>query len=151
MSQVKISCGTSPNSLRWRLGKLGGHVFDDLLFNILTDDLKRQDPNVLLRQTPRVEDRGRDIEIITAAVLRLAGVSIFPPSAAPHTILVEVKTVMSGSKPRLPLSSFGKNYLQVRELAYSHFVLVTNVSISPRSAREVSEAFSAAGKQFVLI
>jgi hypothetical protein len=56
-----------------------------------------------------------------------------------------------GSKPRLPLSSFGKNYLQVRELDYSHFVLVTNASISPRSAREASEAFSAAGKQFVLI
>jgi hypothetical protein len=151
MSQVKISCGTSPNSLRWRLGQFGGHVFDDLLFSILTEELKRQDPNVLLRQTPRIEDRGRDIEIVTTAVLRLAGVSIYPPTAAPHTILVEVKTVISGSKPRLPLSSFGKNYLQVRELAYSHFVLVTNASISPRSAREVSEAFSAAGKQFILI
>jgi hypothetical protein len=151
MSQVKISCGTSPNSLKWRLGQFGGHVFDDLLFSVLNKDLKRQDPNVFLRQTPRVEDRGRDIEIVTSSVLRLAGVSIYPPGATPHTILVEVKTVISGSKPRLPLSSFGKNYLQVRELAYSHFVLVTNASISPRSAREVSEAFSAEGKQFVLI
>jgi hypothetical protein len=34
---------------------------------------------------------------------------------------------------------------------YSHFVLVTNASISPRSAREISESFSAAGKQLVLI
>ena len=151
MSQVKISCGTSPNSLRWKLGQLGGHAFDDLLFNVLTKEFKRQDPNVRLRQTPRVEDRGRDIEIVTDVVLRLAGVSIHPPSASPHTILIEVKTVTTGSKPRLPLSSFGKNYLQVRELAYSHFVLITNVSISPRSAREVSEAFTAAGKQFILI
>jgi len=151
MSQVKISCGTSPNSLRWRLGQFGGHAFDDLLFDILTKDLKRQDPNVCLRQTPRVEDRGRDIEIVTAVVLRLAGVSIHPPSYAPHTILVEVKTLTSTSRPRLPLSTFGKNYLQVRQLEYSHFVLVTNASISPRSAREMSESFSAAGKQFVLI
>jgi hypothetical protein len=151
MSQVKISCGKSPNSLRWKLGQFGGHAFDDLFFDVLTKELKRQDPNVRLQQTPRVEDRGRDIEIVTDVVLRLAGVSIHPPSAAPHTILVEVKTVKSASKPRLPLSTFGKNYLQVRELAYSHFVLVTNASISPRSAREVSEAFSAAGKQFVLI
>lgn len=151
MSQVKISCGTSPNSLRWKLGQFGGHVFDDILFNVLTKELRRQDPNVRIRQTPRVEDRGRDIEIVTSTVLRFAGVSIYPPSAAAHTILVEVKTVTSGSKPRLPLSSFGKNYLQVRELNYSHFVLVTNASISPRSAREVSEVFSAAGKQFVLI
>jgi len=151
MSQVMISCGKSPNSLRWRLGHFGGHQFDDLLFDILTRELKRQDPNVRLRQTPRVGDRGRDIEIVTATVLQLAGVSIHPPAAAPHTILVEAKTVTSGSKPRLPLSSFGKNYLQVRELTYSHFVLVTNASISPRSAREVSEVFSAEGKQFILI
>jgi hypothetical protein len=133
------------------LGQFGGHVFDDLLFDVLTKELKRQDPNVSLRQTPRVGDRGRDIEIVTATVLRLAGVFLHPPIAAPHTILVEVKTVTSGSKPRLSLSAFGKNYIQVRELAYSHFVLVTNASISPRSAREVSEAFMAAGKQFVLI
>jgi hypothetical protein len=151
MSQVQISCGKSPNSLRWRLGQFGGHAFDDLLFDVLTKELKLQDPHVSLRQTPRVEDRGRDIEIVTAAVLRLASLSIHPPSAAPHTILVEVKTVTSGSRPRLPLSTFGKNYLQVRDLAYSHFVLVTNASISPRSAREISESFSAAGKQFVLI
>lgn len=151
MSRVQVSCGTSPNSLRWRLGQFGGHAFDDLLFDILTSDLKRQDPSVRLRQTPRVEDRGRDIEIVADKVLRLAGVSIHPPSAAPHTILVEVKTVTSGSKPRLPLSAFGKNYHQMHQLAYSHFVLVTNASISPRSAREVSESFSAAGKQFVLI
>jgi hypothetical protein len=59
--------------------------------------------------------------------------------------------VISGSKPRLSLSTFGKNYLQVRQLDYSHFVLVTNASISPRAARESSEAFSAAGKQFILI
>jgi hypothetical protein len=151
MSQVKISCGTSPNSLRWRLGQFGGHVFDDLLFDVLTREFKRQDPNVRLRQTPRVGDHGRDIEIVTDAVLRLGRVSIHPPGTAPHTILVEVKTLTTASKPRLPLSAFGKNYLQVRQLAYSHFVLVTNASISPRSAREVSEAFSAAGKQFILV
>src|SRR5882724_4231767 len=151
MSQVKISCGASPNSLRWRLGEFGEHAFDDLFFDLLTKELKRQDPNVRLLKTPRVEDHGRDIEIFTNMVLRFAGVSIHPPSAAEHRILVEVKTLATSSKPRLPLSSFGKNYLQVRELAYSHFVLVTNGSISPRSAREASESFSAAGKQFVLI
>ncbi len=151
MSQVQISCGTSPNSLRWRLGPFGGHSFDDLLFDVLTKDLMRQDPNVRLRQTPRVEDRGRDIEIVTGVMLRLAGVAIYPPGASEHTILVEVKTLVSGSKPRLPLSTFGKNYLQVRKLDYSHFVLVTNASISPRAARETAECFSAAGKQFVLI
>jgi len=151
MSQVQISCGTSPNSLRWKLGQFGGHVFDDLFFDILTKELKRQDPNVSVRQTPRVGDRGRDIEIVTDTLLRLAGVSIHPPGSAPHTILVEIKTLTSASRPRLPLSTFGKNYLQVRQLAYSHFVLVTNASISPRSAREVSESFLAAGKQFVLI
>lgn len=149
-SQVQISCGASPNSLRWRLG-LGGHVFDDLLFDVLTRELQRQDPNVQLRQTPRVGDRGHDVEIVASAVLRFAGVSIYPPTAAPHTILVEVKTLTSSSRPRLPLTAFGKNYLQVRQLAYSHFVLVTNASISPRSAREVSETFSAAGRQFVLV
>jgi hypothetical protein len=151
MSQVQVSCGQSPNTLRWRLGKLGGHAFDDLLFDVLTKEFKRQDPDVTLRQTPRVGDRGRDIEIATASVLHFAGVSIHPPSAGRHTIFVEVKTVSSASRPRLPLSTFGKNYLQIRELAYSHFVLVTNASISPRSARETSDAFSAAGKQFVLI
>lgn len=151
MSQVKISCGTSPNSLRWKLGQFGGHAFDDLLFDVLTKELKRQDPNISLRQTPRVEDRGRDIEIVTDVVLSLAGVSIHPPSAAPHTILIEVKTLTSASKPRLSLATFGKNYLQVRQLEYSHFVLMTNASISPRSAREMSESFVAAGKQFVLI
>lgn len=151
MSQVQISCGSSPNSLRWKLAGLGGHAFDDLFFEILSQELKRQDPNVCLRQTPRIEDHGRDIEIVSDVVLRFAGVAIHPPSTAPHTILVEVKTVSTGSTPRIALSSFGKNYLQVRELNYSHFVLVTNASISPRSAREVSEAFSAAGKQFVLI
>jgi hypothetical protein len=151
MSQVKIRCGTSPNSLRWRLGDFGGHAFDDLLFDVFNKELKRQDPDVRLQQTPRVEDHGRDIEIVTARLLRLAGVSIYPPSAAPHTILVEVKTLTSAAKPRLPLATFGKNYLQVRQLDYSHFVLVTNASISPRSAREISESFSAAGKQFVLI
>ncbi|MEK6281722.1 MAG: ATP-binding protein [Acidobacteriota bacterium] len=151
MSQVKISCGTSPNSLRWRLGEFGEHAFDDLFFDLLTKELKQQDPNVRLLKTPRVEDHGRDIEIFTDMVLRFAGVSIHPPSATEHRILVEVKTLTTASKPRLPLSSFGKNYLQVRELAYSHFVLVTNGSISPRSAREASESFSAAGKQFVLI
>jgi|GEM_PF-3946081 len=150
-SQVQISCGTSPNSLRWRLGPFGGHVFEDLLFDVLTKELRRQDPNILLRQTPSVGDRGRDIEIVTNVVLRLAGISIYPPTAAPHTILVEAKTVTSSSRPRLSLSAFGKNYLQIRDLAYSHFVLVTNASISPRSAREVSETFSAVGKQFVLI
>src|SRR5205807_1231249 len=97
------------------------------------------------------EDRGRDIEIVTDVVLRFAGVSIHPPSTGPHKILVEVKTVTSASGPRLSLSTFGKNYLQVRGEAYSHFVLVTNASISPRSAREISECFSIAGKQFVLI
>ncbi len=141
MSQVKISCGTSPNSLRWRLGQFGGHGFDDLLFDVLTKELKPQDPNILLRQTPRIEDHGRDIEIVTSVVLRLAGVSIHPPSTAGHTILVEVKTVSSASKPRLSLSTFGKNYLQVRDLTYSHFVLVTNASISPRSARDLSGVF----------
>jgi len=151
MSQVKISCGTSPNSLRWRLGQFGGHAFDDLLFDVLTKELKAQDPNILLRQTPPVEDHGRDIEIVTSVLLQLAGVAIHPPSTAAHTILVEVKTMSSASKPRLPLSAFGKNYLQVRELPYSHFVLVTNASISPRSAREAAEAFSTSGKQFVLI
>jgi hypothetical protein len=133
------------------LGQFGGHAFDDLLFDVLSKELKGQDPNVHLQQTPRVEDRGRDIEIVTAEVLRLAGVSLHPPSAGPHTILIEVKTLTSGSRPRLPFSSFGKNYHQIRDLAYSHFVLITNTSISPRSAREVSESFSAAGKQFVLI
>jgi hypothetical protein len=151
MSQVQVSCGTSPNSLRWRLGQLGGHAFDDLLFDVLSQELKGQDPQVRLKQTPRVEDRGRDIEIVTSAVLHFGGVSIHPPSAAPHTILLEVKTVMSGSKPRIPLSAFGKNYLQVRDLSYSHFVLMTNASISPKSARQVSESFSGAGKQFILI
>ncbi len=62
-----------------------------------------------------------------------------------------MKTITSGSKPRLPFSAFGKNYHQLRGLDYSHFVLVTNASISPRTAREVSQSFSAAGKQFVLI
>jgi hypothetical protein len=151
MSQVKISCGTSPNSLRWRLGAFGEHAFEDLFFDILTSELKRQDPNVRLLKTPRVEDHGRDIEIFTDTVLHFAGLSLYPPSAAEHRILVELKTLTTASKPRLPLSSFGKNYLQVRELAYSHFVLVTNGSISPRSAREASESFSSAGKQFVLI
>lgn len=151
MSQVKISCGTSPNSLRWRLGQFGGHGFEDLLFDVLTRELKPQDPNILLRQTPRIEDHGRDIEIVTSVVLWLAGVSIHPPSTAAHTILIEVKTLSSASNPRLSLSTFGKNYLQVRDQAYSHFVLVTNGSISPRSARETAEAFSTSGKQFVLI
>jgi hypothetical protein len=151
MSQVQISCGTSPNSLRWKLGPLGGHAFDDLFFDILTRELRRQDPNARLHQTQRVGDRGRDIEIVTAEIIRLADISIHPPSAAAHTILVEVKTLKSASNPRLPLSSFGKNYLQVRQFEYSHFVLVTNASIAPRSAREISETFSAAGKQFVLI
>jgi hypothetical protein len=151
MSQVKTSCGTSPNSLRWRLGEFGEHAFDDLFFDVLTKELKRQDPNVRLLHTPPVEDHGRDIEIFTDVVLRLAGVSIHPPSAAEHRILVEVKTVTSAAKPRLSLATFGKNYHQVRELVYSHFVLVTNASISPRSAREISESFSAAGKQFILI
>src|SRR5882724_11696313 len=101
MSQVQISCGTSPNSLRWKLDKLGGHAFDDLFFDVLSKELKRQDPNVRLQQTPRVGDRGQDIEIVTSTVLRLAGVSIYPPSAAPHTIFVEVKTLVSASQPRL--------------------------------------------------
>ena len=39
----------------------------------------------------------------------------------------------------------------MRDLTYSHFVLVTNASISPRSARETAQAFSTSGKQFVLI
>jgi hypothetical protein len=151
MSQVQISCGTSPNSLRWKLGQLGGHAFDDLFFDVLTKELKRQDPDVQLKQTPRVEDRGRDIEIVTSKILCLAGVSIHPPSDSPHTILVEIKTVNTASTPRLSLATFGKNYLQVREVNYTHFVLVTNASISPRAARETSESFSAAGKQFVLI
>lgn len=151
MSHVQISCGSSPNSLRWRLGQFGGHVFDDLLFDIFTREFQRQDPNVHVRQTPRVEDHGRDIEIVTDKVLNLAGVAIHPPGTAKHMILVEVKTMTSGSRPRLPFSAFGKNYHQLRQLDYSHFVLVTNASISPRSAREVSESFSAAGKQFVLI
>jgi len=151
MSQVKISCGTSPNSLRWKLGEFGGHAFEDLLFDVLTKELKRQDRNVRLVQTPSVEDHGRDIEIFTDVLLRIAGVSIHPPSAAQHRILIEIKTLTTASKPRLSLSAYGKNYLQLRELAYSHFVLVTNGSISPRSARETAEAFSAAGKQFVLI
>ena len=151
MSQVKISCGTSPNSLRWRLGEFGGHTFEDLLFDVLNKELKQQDQNVRLVQTASVEDHGRDIEIFTDVPLRFAGVSIHPPSAAQHRILLEIKTLTTASKPRLPLSAFGKNYLQLRELAYSHFVLVTNGSISPRSARETAEAFSAAGKQFVLI
>ena len=60
MSQVKISCGTSPNSLRWRLGEFGEHAFDDLFFDLLTKELKRQDTNVRLLKTPRVEDHGRD-------------------------------------------------------------------------------------------
>jgi hypothetical protein len=151
MSQVKISCGTSPNSLRWKLGDLGGHTFDDLFFDVLTKELRQQDENVHLIQTPKIGDRGRDVEIKTDKVLSLAGVSIYPPSSARHTILVEVKTLTSASRPRLPLSAFGKNYLQVRELDYSHFVLVTNGSISPRSARETAESYSAAGKQFLLI
>jgi hypothetical protein len=151
MSRVQVSCGTSPNSLRWKLGQFGGHVFDDILFDVITSDLRQQDPNVRVRQTPRIEDRGRDIEIVTDKVLNLAGVAIHPPGTAQHTILVEVKTMTSGSRPRLPFSAFGKNYHQLRRLDYSHFVLVTNASISPRSALEVSESFSAAGKQFVLI
>jgi hypothetical protein len=151
MSQVQISCGTSPNSLRWKLDKLGGHAFDDLFFDVLSKELKRQDPNVRLQQTPRVGDRGRDIEIVTSTVLHLAGVSIYPPSAAPHTIFVEVKTLLSASQPRLSFTAYGKNYHQVKGLTYSHFVLVTNASISPRSAREISESFTSIGKQFVLI
>jgi hypothetical protein len=151
MSRVLISCGTSPNTLRWKLREFGGHVFDDLFFEVLTQDLQRQDPNVQLRQTPRVEDRGRDIEIITDKTLNVAGLVIHPPTTIQHKILVEVKTVASSSKPRLGFSAFGKNYHQLREVDYSHFVLVTNASISPRSAREVSESFAAAGKQFVLV
>lgn len=151
MSRVQISCGTSPNSLRWRLGQFGGHAFDDLLFDVLTCELERQDPNVRLRQTPRVEDRGRDVEIVTDRVLNFGGVVIHPPGTAQHRILVEVKTTTVGSRPRLPFSAFGKNYHQIRQLDYSHFVLLTNASISPRSARELSDSFSAAGKQFVLV
>jgi len=68
MSQVQVSCGTSPNSLRWKLGQSGGHAFEDLLFDVLSKEFKRQDPDVRLKKTPRVEDRGRDIEIVTAVV-----------------------------------------------------------------------------------
>src|SRR5258708_10150 len=99
MSQVKISCGTSPNSLRWKLGEFGGHAFEDLLFDILSEELKQQDQNVRLVQTPKIGDRGRDIEISTNSVLHVAGVSIYPPSAAQHTIFVEIKTLISASTP----------------------------------------------------
>lgn len=151
MSHVQISCGKSPNSLRWRLGHLGAHVFDDLIFDILSSELRVQDPNLHVRHTPRTEDRGCDIEITTDRVLSLAGIAIHPPGTAAHRILLEVKTITSSSRLRLPLSTFGKNYHQLRHVDYTHFVLLTNASISPRSAREVSESFSAVGKQFLLV
>lgn len=153
MSQVKTVYGISPNSLDWNLDPLKGEEFENIIFDIIKNYLSDSDGILSLRQTAVVNDSGRDIEIEVEAhkKIQIFGMSFTPKHSGPWKIFIEIKTKEQQNQTRLRINRFASNYLQNQNEDFDYFILVTNSSITPKAARQTTEAFHQLGKEFIVV
>jgi hypothetical protein len=140
--------GLDPNSFEWSIPQDRALSFESFIFRYVRDRLATKSGRIKVIATPRTGDQGRDIEIRHSDPFHLFGATIAPaPEGNESVVFVECK---STQKAHLD-DSFLIDASQHADHACSHYVLVTNATITPYCHYRAENEWRRRGSEFILI
>ena len=151
MARVETLLGHSPNTLQWNLAGLGGEPFEDAVVGAIQAYFAEHYPTATCRPTSRRADGGRDLEIEAREPVSICGVTIHPRQDGRLRAAVEVKSKTQSLRSRLDEKSFARSPQQLGKGEFNYFILVTNVTLTPRTVCQTADLLEARGIEFLVI
>lgn len=144
------SAGTEHN-LYWNIDHLLGNAFEDIICEILLKEYKaRLNKEINIEQTPRKNDKGKDIIIeFSCQTLNLFGINFTRGECDKATIYIECKS--TNSRHALRREKFMSSIERGSRTKINYYVLLTNSKILPVDYYEAEQLLYSRKIKFVLI
>ncbi|MCH5162737.1 MAG: AAA family ATPase [Clostridiales bacterium] len=138
----------SPN-IHWKLNENLGNRFEDLITNLMIEQLKKYHPNVIVHQTQRSADGGKDIVVISKKDnLNILGQKFILNGKNEIKIFFECK---STDDSVLSYDKVCSSFTRAKHQNIDYYVLVTNSTILPQAFWLIEDDLSASHIAFKLI
>ena len=147
---ITQAVGTEHN-LYWNLGNIAGNEFEEIIYNVLSAELKPHLYNdVKIISTPLVNDGGKDIIIeFSCETLDLFGITFYKGEKSNAKVYIECKS--TNSKQALRREKFMPSIERGSKDIIDFYVLLTNSKILPVDYFEAESFLNSRKIQFVLI
>lgn len=147
---ITQSAGTEHN-VYWNIGHLLGNEFEDVIYEILIKEYQiRLNKDIKIKQTPRRNDRGKDIIIeFSCQTLSLFDISFSRGEFDKVTIYIECKS--TNSRHALRREKFMPSIEKGGRPGINYYVLLTNSKILSADYYEADQLLNSRKIKFVLV